>query len=97
MLFHPFRSQVKNISTISMSDSDGTALVTIGSHNGSKTSQVKKCIIPCLAEFWGVTLFVFIGSMAIAPNAVGGGSTVAVAAAHGFTIALLVASFGGVR
>ncbi|XP_041363391.1 aquaporin-8-like isoform X1 [Gigantopelta aegis] len=56
---------------------------------------------PCLAEFIGTCMFVFIGCMSVqdplgpaskdnAPNAG------AVAVAHGFTIALLAVAFGGI-
>lgn len=55
---------------------------------------------PCLAEFVGLVIFVFTGCMAVQDPisaAHASPSAVCVAVAHGFTIALLVASFGAVR
>ena len=56
---------------------------------------------PCMAEFIGTMMFVFIGCMSVQdpvdsvtkdmPNAA------AVAVAHGFTIVLLAVMFGGIR
>ncbi|CAH1794531.1 unnamed protein product [Owenia fusiformis] len=56
---------------------------------------------PCMAELLGLLLFVFIGCLAVqdSPLGVGTGSpaAIAVAVAHGFTIALLIAGFGHMR
>lgn len=52
----------------------------------------EQSIRPCLGEFFGVTLFVFIGTMAVS----GAGGLVGVAIAHGLMIALLVAALGNV-
>nr|BDI24355.1 aquaporin-3 [Peronia verruculata] len=50
-------------------------------------------IRPCIAEFIGVMLFVFIGTSAAVVN---GTNIVAIALAHGLTIALLVIATGAI-
>ncbi len=64
----------------------------------SKPSKIKQQLLhtirACVAEFIGVTLFVFIGSMSI----YGENSTlIQIAAAHGLAIAVLVAACARVR
>ena len=50
-------------------------------------------MIPCIAEMLQLVIFVFIGTLSVA----NGGGIVGIAIAHGLTIALLVAGFGGIR
>ncbi|GFR99371.1 aquaporin-8-like [Elysia marginata] len=52
----------------------------------------EQTVRPCLGEFFGVTLFVFIGTMSVN----GAGGLLGVAIAHGLMIALLVAALGSV-
>ena len=47
---------------------------------------------PCLAEFVGTTLFVFIGCMVVQT-----GDIVSIGLAHGLMIALLIMAFGNIR
>ena len=53
----------------------------------------EQTIRPCLGEFFGVTLFVFVGTMSVS----GAGGILGIAIAHGLMIALLVAALGNVR
>ena len=48
---------------------------------------------PCIAEMLQLVIFVFIGTLSVANR----GGIVGIAIAHGLTIALLVAGFGGIR
>ncbi|RUS76318.1 hypothetical protein EGW08_015925 [Elysia chlorotica] len=52
----------------------------------------EQTIRPCLGEFFGVTLFVFIGTMSVS----GAGGLLGVAVAHGLMIALLVSALGNI-
>ena len=63
----------------------------------SPSNQRKANLRACLAELVGVALFVFIGTMAVGSTKAGDGTTLAVAAAHGLTIGLLIAGFGELR
>ena len=56
-------------------------------------SFFEQTIRPCLGEFIGVALFVFVGTMSVS----GAGGILGVAVAHGLMIALLVAALGNVR
>ena len=49
---------------------------------------------PCVAEMLQLTIFVFIGTMSVHNT---GMNIVGIAVAHGLTIGLLVAGFGGIR
>jgi hypothetical protein len=54
--------------------------------------QLMEEIRPCLAEFLGVTLFVFLGTTSALS-----GNVVSSAMAHGLTIMLLIIAFGDIR
>ncbi|XP_067672685.1 aquaporin-8-like isoform X1 [Haliotis asinina] len=67
------------------------------------SQKFQKILQPCMAEFLGVCLFVFIGCMSVQDplgvNSKGNPaltSTTAVAVGHGFMIALLVVAFGNI-
>lgn len=70
---------------------------------GSLLYIFEEFVRPALAEFFGVTLFVCVGCLAVTQS--GGGSVpgavpfsaVSIALAHGLTIALLVCALGSVR
>lgn len=67
----------------------------------SVQGKYEEYIRPSLAEFFGVTLFVCVGCLAVLQS--GGQSTsvpfsgIGIAVGHGLTIALLIAAMGDVR
>ncbi|XP_078612165.1 aquaporin-8-like [Branchiostoma floridae x Branchiostoma japonicum] len=51
-------------------------------------------VMPCIAEFVGLVIFVFIGTMVTGYTTAGNTWLLAIALAHGLTIALLIVSIG---
>ncbi|CAH1273790.1 AQP8 [Branchiostoma lanceolatum] len=51
-------------------------------------------VMPCIAEFVGLVIFVFIGTMVTGNTAAGNLWLISIALAHGLTIALLIVSIG---
>ena len=47
---------------------------------------------PCLAEFIGTMMLVFVGAMVVRTD-----NILAIAAGHGFILAAICAAFGGIR
>ena len=75
---------------------DGSPLINVSRRSkGDEEEELRffeKFIQPCLAEFLGTTLFVYIGTMSTQDELV-----LATAIAHGLTMALLIYGIGSIR
>lgn len=57
-----------------------------------EVDQMETLIRPVIAEFIGVTVFVFVGTLVVQT-----GDIVGIGLAHGFMIALLIMGLGNIR
>lgn len=83
---HPDTDKLVNENSLSLS--------VAPDQTSTKSSWYPHVIQPCVAEFIGIVLFVFIGVVAAT---VKGTLLIDVALAHGFTITLLVVALGHIR
>lgn len=60
--------------------------------NYNSLGAFDRLIQPCIAEFVGVLLFVFIGTMSVQDKLL-----MPISIAHGFTIAVLIIGMGHIR
>lgn len=74
-----------------MGEGEGTPLLVSVSNISFKNENFEKVFRPVLAEFVGVTVFVFVGTMVVQTNDI-----VSIGLAHGLMIALLIMGLGNI-